>query len=199
MRCFLVLLFLLCSTAFAQGTTYFLGIRQSKYGYVGVQPFRHWGVRYDNSLFSQSVEYQYGRLALFYSFDTPFNMRGTYSFFYGMRYNQDYYDWGGELNCTLALHPKYFRINGILQPKYDSDIKEMVGYSVSLQTLPLQEVGLLMGFRNLPDFRDVERRAFVGMIFETERLKVVPEVSTPIATKMESTRVAISFVYRNGI
>jgi len=199
MKFFLVILLFALSVSFAQGPSYILGMRNSKYAYAGIQPFQSWGIAYENSVFAQDVELQYGRIALFYVFETTFGFSGSYAFFYGTRYNFDYYDFGAELDLKYNIHPKYLQIKGVLQPRYDSDAKEMLGYSILTQTMPLGEVGLFAGFKNLPEYRDVERRLFAGVAFETPHLKVLPEISTPVATNLATTRVSISFVYMNLI
>ncbi len=199
MKFFLVILLFLLGLSFAQESTYMLGIKNSKYAYMGFQPFKHWGGVYVNSLFSQDVELQYGRLAVFYVFETSFNLRGYYVFFSGMRYNMDYYDLGSELDVEYDVASKYLQLNGVLQPRYDSDIKEMIGYSLALKTLPFEEIGLLVGIRNLPEYRDTERRVFIGGTFETTHLKIVPEISFPLSKETELMRVTISFNYKNFI
>lgn len=199
MKKFLFFLLLLAQISFSQELTYYLGMRSSKYAYIGVQPFKHWGVVYENSLFAQDMNLQYGRISLIYSFDIPFGLKGYYSFFYGMRYNNDYYDLGTVLNCEAALYSRFLWVNGVLQPRYDSDIKGMLGYSLSLKMMFFRDIGLTAGIKNLPEYRNVERRFFAGFVFETDHLKVMPEISTPLSIEMETTRVSVSFVYENSI
>lgn len=199
MKYFLAILLFAISVSFAQGPSYILGMRNSKYAYAGIKPFQSWGIAYENSVFTQDLELQYGRIALFYVFDAPFGISGSYAFFYGIRYNFDYYDFGAELELKYDVHPRYLQIKGILQPRYDSDAKGMFGYSILAQTMPLGEVGLFAGFKNLPEYRDVEQRLFAGVAFETPHLKVLPEISTPVVTNLATIRVSISFVYMNLI
>ena len=193
---FVFFLFLL-GLSFAQTSTYMLGIKNSKYAYIGLQPFERWGIAYENSLFSQDIKLQYGRLDLFYIFEMPFDLRGCYVFFLGTRYNMDYYDIGGELDVRYDMVLRYLQIKGILQPRYDSDIKGKIGYSLALQTRPFEEIGFLVGIKNLPEYRNVERRVFAGLSFEGPHLKIVPEISFPLAKETELMRVTISFVYLN--
>ncbi len=197
MKYFLVALFIVCGMSCARDSAYFLGMQNSKYAYVGMRPYDHWGVLYKNSVFVQDLEFQYGRLAVFYSFSAPFNLSGECFFFGGMRFNRDYYDVGSELDVRYALHPRYLVLRGILQPRYDSEIGRMIGYFISGRTKPLEEVGLQAGVKNLPEYRDVERRVFAGLVFESGHLKVEPEISIPFEMKLENTRVAISFIYIN--
>lgn len=199
MKIFLVILLFALSVSFAQGPSYILGMRNSKYAYAGIKPFQSWGLAYENSVFAQDLELQYGRIALFYVFEIPLGISGSYAFFYGMRYNFDYYDFGAELDLKYNIHPRYLQIKGTLQPRYDSDAKEMMGYSILIQTILLEEVGLFAGFKNLPEYRDVERRLFAGVAFETAHLKIFPEISMPVATNFATTRASISFLYTNFI
>lgn len=198
MKNLLMIVLLALSASLAQ-TPYILGMDNTKYAYVGIQPFGNFGLVYENSVFVQDVELQYGRIALFYAFEQFPYIKGSYAFFYGMRYNFDYYDFGAELDVAYYVHSKYLQIKGALQPRYDSDAKGMLGYSISAQTMPLGEVGLFFGYKNLPEYRDVERRVFAGLAFETPRLKVMPEISAPVSSGLATTRVSVSFVYMNQI
>ena len=199
MKYFFMVFLILCGISCAREPPYFLGMQNSKYAYVGVRPFKHWGVLYKNSVFAQDVELQYGRLAVFSVFSSNINLSGEYFFFGGMRFNGDYYDVGSELDLRYTLYSRYLILRGVLQPRYDSEIGRMLGYSISAQTMPLEEIGLLAGFKNLPEYRDVERRVFVGLAFESGHLKVEPELSVPLEMDMERTRVSISFIYVNLI
>jgi len=194
-----MILLLLCGMSYARESTYFLGMQNSKYAYVGMRPYENWGLLYKNSIFAQDVELQYGRIAVFYSFFLSNDLSGKCFFFGGMRFNGDYYDVGSELELKYTLHPRYLISRGVLQPRYDSEIGRMLGYSISVQTKPFEEIALFAGFKNLPEYRDVERRVFVGLVFESGHLKVEPEISLPLEMDMERTRVTISFIYVNSI
>lgn len=198
MKKILIIILLALNFLFAQ-TSYVLGMRNSKYAYAGIQPFRNFGMAYENSVFVQDVELQYGRIALFYVFEHFPYIAGSYAFFYGMRYNYDYYDFGAELDVAYYVHPKYLQIKGVLQPRYDSDAKKMLGFSILVKTMPFGEIGFFGGCKNLPEFRDVERRLFAGLAFETPRLKVTPEISAPISSSLAATRVSVSFIYLNQL
>ena len=195
----LAIFLLAISVSFAHSSSYILGMRNSKYAYAGIQPFENWGLVYENSVFMQEFKLQYGRFAFFYVFKAPFDFSGSYAFFYGMRYNNDYYDFGAELDLTYCVHPRYLQIKGVLQPRYDSDAKGMMGYSILVQTMPLGEVGLFAGFKNLPESREVEQRLFAGVAIESSHVKIMPEISAPVASSFSTTRASISFVYTNAI
>ena len=89
------------------------------------------------------------------------------------------------------------QFSGIYQPYYDSDLEISHGYSVALSLFPLSEVGVTGGIRNIPDYRETERRVFAGLVFDTPHLLLQPIISTPLRSGAKSvTRLTINFVYR---
>lgn len=196
----ILFIFIMASLVYAEQSSYILGLRSSKYGYIAYQNKNNWGIAFENSIFIQDVELQYARTAVFYTFSALSLLHGSYAAYYGSRYNQDYYDIGTSITCAWDIFGKYLQVDGIWQPFYDSDIGLTYGYSAWLQTIPLNEVGVFGGIKNLPDSRDPERRFFAGLVFDLPHMLLKPEVSTPLRKKGRSmTRVMVNFTYKAPI
>lgn len=198
MKKFLLLLFVPI-IAFAHESHYIMGVRNSKYAFIGYEYNSCWGFVFENSVFTQDIPYQYMRSALYYKFDAPFNITGSYAIYAGTRYDRGFYDIGGVLNIEWEPVKKHLKFSGFFQPYHDSDLGQKNGYSLNIQTIPLEEIGLIIGLRNVPEFRDTGQRLFGGLIFALPHMTILPEISTPTDCHWETTRFSISFIYRNKI
>ena len=195
----LFLLFLLLGGAHAdEGLAYFLGMRNNHYAFVGVQYASKYGLAVENSVFTQGVEKQYVRIIPMYLWELGYGISGAYSVYGGIRYDQDYYDLGARLDLSWQKY-RYFQLVGVLSPFYDSFLKNRVGYQAYIQSFLGQEVALFAGIKNLPDFRDVERRYIGGLVIKTGNVQVRPELSMPMDGGTHLTRVSIFFVYKNAL
>lgn len=196
------IIFLICFFSiwsFAQQSGYILGLRSSKYGQVGYENASQWGVILENSIFIEDVELQYLRIEAFHDFSIMQDLDLQYLLFYGSRYNHDYHDYGGSIKLSADLIAKYLNITTIFQPFYDSDLGLTYGYSAKLQTIPLKHVGIFGGVRNIPEYRDPERRVFGGIVFNLPQLILEPEISTPLKKDSRSTtRLTVNFIYKSG-
>lgn len=197
-RLLLICCLLFISSSFA--SYYMLGMRNSKYAYVAYENTRHWGFALENSFFVEEVELQYARVAAFYTFDLNLGLEGAYTLYYGRRYNGDFYDVGAILALKYNIVDRLFQIGATFQPFYDSDLKSKNAYNAWVQTIPLEEVGLFLGIKNQAEYRDLERRAYAGVVFDLPHITLKPEVSTPLEKGCKSTtRITVNFVYRNSL
>ena len=196
-----IILFILALLAFssAQGSSYFLGLRNSKYALIGVESKYHVGMAVENSLFIDDMHLQYAQLALFYNFSLPFSFKGHYAVYGGSRYNQDFYDYGARIQLEWEPIRRLFQIGGAFQPFYDSDLERKYGYKVWAQSVFFDDVGIYGGIKNIPDFRDTENRFFGGVVFDLPKLKLYPEVSKPINGSFYTTRITVSFIYESNL
>jgi hypothetical protein len=190
---FIGLLLGLFSELFA-GNSFFMGMRNQRFLFVGVQ-HNSYGFAFEQSLFNQDPEQQHGRIVAYTQYSLPISVTLWYILFGGMQYDQDYYEYGGEV-AVLWAPQRYFQVRGRFQPFYDSGYHTKYGYLLQLQSYPFKEVGLYAGIKNIPDYRSVERRYFGGLLFDVGRLSVCPEISTPIHGSFEWTRMNLSFIYR---
>lgn len=195
---FILPIVLAAISLYAQGSNAILGIRSSKYAYAGYENNKI-GVILENSVFVEDVEKQYARAIAYYHFLTS-KLYVSYGLYYGSRYNHDFYDYGAILKSSVKLTEHVLRLDGIFMPFYDSDLKLHYGYSASMSIFPFSEVGFVGGFRNIPDYREIERRVFGGLEIQTPHLTVRPEVSTPLRENSKPvTRVTVNFIYRNPL
>lgn len=176
--------------------SYLIGMRNNRYVFAGVEYVARFGIAVENSVFTQGTEKQYVRVAPYYRWSLGEGLVGSYALYTGMRYDRDYYDVGARVD-VLWHHYRYLQVVGTLMPFYDSFLKGLVGYQAYAQTFPLKEIGVFAGAKNLPDFRDVERRFMGGLVFESGRLCVRPELSVPMTGETHLTRVSLFFVYRS--
>lgn len=196
MKKFLLIIITSALFIYANGTTSALfGMRNSNYGFMGIQK-NCWGLVYENSLMVQKPKLQYGRVAAFYNTELPFDLSINYALYGGMRYDQEFYDYGSRISVTWEILHQYLSLTGTWQPFYDSDYGFHYGYLAGLKTFVLPEIGLFANFKNLPEYRNIERRAEGGLIFKSGNLMVAPQISTPIDGQTRLTRVSVSFLYK---
>ncbi len=188
------------AAVFTWGNTdfsYILGLRNTHYAFVGVEYADKLGFVVMNSVASQGLEKQYVRGGPFYEWTLPFEIRGAYGIYAGMRYDRVFYDYGASINARWnALH-RYLLFYGALQPFYDSDLGDHLGYEFAVECFFTNEVGVFWEIKNMPEFRDVERRTSIGLLFDTGSLYLKPELSMPINNDTHLIRLNVFFVYKN--
>lgn len=198
MKRFVILIFLFFISGNAESiSSYFMGMTNSSYIFIGTEFFNRIGIAAEHSVFTQGAEKQYVRIAPFYRFHLPYEFYGSYALFSGMRYDKGYYDFGARLDLSWNIWNRLMQVSGTYQPFYDSFIGLKNGYRLALQSIFSQHVGLFVGLKNIPDFRAVERRFCGGLIFDTPNISVKPEISVPTDGGTHLTRVSVSFVYKN--
>lgn len=190
----IVFLLVASVTLLFANSSFFTGMRNQRFMFVGVQ-HGSYGAAYEQSVFNQDPEQQHGKIGLFAEYSLPLSMTLWYILYGGMQYDLDYYDYGGEVSMLWTFRT-CAQIRVRYRPFYDSDLGVHQGYLLQLQLSPFEDVGFYVGLKNMPDYRDVERRFFGGVMFDVGRLGVYPEVSTPVHGSFEWTRVNLNFVYR---
>ena len=177
----------------------FLGMRNNRYAFLGVDWNKRFGMAVENSVLVQKVGLQYVRVAPFYHRELPYGLDVSYAIYAGSRYDREFYDFGSRLGATFKVHPRFLLLDGVFQPFYDSDMGRNVGYLFEIKSFLLPEVALFANYKNLPEYRALERRVSVGLLFSVSNLAVKPELSTPTDWEMHWTRVSVSFLYRYPI
>ena len=177
----------------------FAGMRNNRYAFLGVDWNNRFGMAIENSVLVQKVELQYVRIAPFYHRELPYGLDVSYAIYAGTRYDKEFYDFGSRLGATFKVHPRFLLLDGIVQPFYDSDMGRNVGYLFEAKSFLLPEVALFANYKNLPEYRALERRVSVGLLFSVNNLAVRPEISTPTDWEMQWTRVSVSFLYHYPI
>ncbi len=198
MRKLILIAVLLCCVNLSanESFSYLMGMRNNRYVFAGVEYAARFGIAVENSVFTQGTEKQYIRVAPYYRWNLGEGLVGSYALYTGMRYDRDYYDIGARLD-VLWQHYRYLQVGGTLMPFYDSSLKGLVGYQAYVQSFLLKEIGVFAGAKNLPDFRNEERRFMGGLVFESGNLCVRPEVSVPMNGGTHLSRVSLFFVYRS--
>lgn len=185
------LLLFICKNDYSQSLI--LGVKNTRIAILGYELPCKMGLLLENSMYVEDVKLQYIRAALFYKFNLLRNINGGIFAYYGQRYNNDYYDLGTRF--FVDWHWKIFVFSGALQPLYDSEMKYYTCYSATVNGYILSDLALTIGFKNIPEYRNVEKRAAFGLLFDTPVLKVHPQVSFPITNEEQLTRISISFIY----
>jgi len=194
----LVILLLAISSTWANTDfSYILGMRNNRYAFAGVEYKNKIGVVVENSVMAQGVEKQYVRIVPFYEWALPLGLRGVYGIFAGLRYDRDYHDYGAILEAEWNIYERYLIFHGAFHPFFDSYLGSLVGYEFAMASFFAKEVGIYMGLKNLPDFRDVERRAVVGILFDTGTLFLKPELSLPTNGDTHLVRMGVFFIYKS--
>lgn len=178
---------------------FFGGIEKSHYAFIGMEFLSRLGFAIENSVFTQGIEKQYIRSVIFYKWRILSHLHGSYTLFYGTRYDNDYYDAGAKVDLSLAIHPRFLHLCGAIQPFYDSFFGYNTGYQICAQSFVFQEIGFYGGFRNIPDYRDIERRIFAGISINSGNIIVLPELSLPTSRKTHLIRLSVNFIYKKFI
>lgn len=194
MRTVAISLFFMVTVVFSASQSFFVGMRNQRFLFAGAQRGSY-GVLVEQTVYNQDPELQHGRIGAYAEYMLPGSMTLWYYLYGGMQYDLDFYDYGGGLSLLWAPR-NFFQVKGYYQPFYDSDYQLKYGYLLQLQSYPFEDVGFYAGIKNMPDYRNVERRYFGGMFFDVGRLSVSPELSTPIHGSFEWTRIQVNFVYR---
>ena len=84
----------------------------------------------------------------------------------------------------------------MLQPFYDSEMGNFLGYLIRARTPTVKETSLFLGYKNIPEYRMVERRLSAGFSITKDDLIVDCEVSSPTSWKTQFTRVSLGFIYK---
>ena len=191
-----VLLYLMVSAYADSEFSFLLGMRNNHYAFIGAEYASKIGLAVENSVFTQGVEKQYVRVCPYYRWTLGNSVSGVYSLFSGMRYDQEYYDFGARLDL-LWSPSQYFQVGGTFMPYYDSFFENTVGYKAYVQSFILEEVGLFAGVKNLPDFRAAERRYTGGLVLKSGHIMVRPELSTPMNGETHLIRASVFFIYNS--
>lgn len=194
MKKFSLIILLAISSAFSN--QFLLGLRNSNYGYIAFQSERNFGFALENSIFIQKAELQYIRGSVFYTFLFNKRINGFYTWYYGTRYNNDYFDYGSIFSLNFSIIKKHLSFEAKIQPYFDSDFGRYIGYATQLHLIPFDEIGVNIGFKNIPEFRINEYRFWGGLTINVQHLLLKPYVSIPLdESQKTSTRFNIDFTY----
>lgn len=192
---FVLLICLFFGNSFAKENELFAGMRNERYAFIGVQTKYRFGLALENSVLVQKPKIQYIRLAPYYFQEFPFGLNLSYVLYAGMRYDFDFYDLGTRISADYSILSERLQVFGSFQVFYDSDLGTELTYLAGTRLFFLPEVGFQLCIKNMPEYRKPEHRMAGGLIFRTDRISVLPEISTPLDGQSPLTRVSVSFIY----
>jgi len=144
---------------------------------------------------SINIKQQYARLGLLYQWLGGELWRGYYIVYGGMRYDNAYWDMGTMGFAVFG--PRHgVNLETALEHFYDSEMGNFLGYLMRVRSPELKKMSVFVGFKNIPEYRMVERRVSGGVSIGVDGLSVNCEVSSPTSWETQFTRVSIDFVYR---
>ena len=172
----------------------YLGSRDNYYIHIGYIDKSHWYIFAEQSIFSSKIKNQTITGYLGYSNlykKIAYNMN-IYS---GMKYNSDYSIVGSEVSLKYQF-PSIISIYTALRGHYDSTIGYNTCYLLGVNLKILEDLSFTTQYTNIPEYRMIDERIKVGMIFKKNNLWIKPEISIPIKDKKENLRYLLSFGYQ---
>lgn len=185
-----VLILLLAQSLMAQ---VYLGLRDSRYAGIGYVFSSKYDLKIEQSIYPEDLEYQYFRLNANAIFSSA-NLMLSYKLYYGLLYNRDYYDVGGNFRIAYDFM-KRLNTYADLNPHYDSGYSYKMNYGFGLKVRVYKGAGLVAGYSTIPEYRQSEKRIRAGLIFEENTLSVSPMISLPAEKELTTMRVLVSINY----
>ena len=173
----------------------FIGMRNSYYGFVGIRLDDKWGATVEQSLYPQGPEKQHIRGWIFSKYSPAKLIDIRYAAFIGTAYNESFFDAGVRADLIANILEKHLQLLGTFQPFYDSFWEKQLGYRCAIQSMFTNELGAFFSFKNLADYRNLEKRYSAGMLFQVKNLYVRPEYSIPLNRDHRAGRTTIFFEY----
>lgn len=185
-----VLILLLAQSLMAQ---IYLGLRDNRYASIGYIFSSKYDVNIEQSMYPEDLGFQYVRLNANANFSAV-NLMLCYKLYYGLLYNYDYYDVGGDFRVGYNFI-KRFDAYVDVNPHYDSGYSYKTNYGFGLKAKVYKGAGVVAGYSTIPEYRQSEKRIRVGLVFEENTLSVSPVVSLPAKRDIMTTRVLVSINY----
>lgn len=186
----LLLVMMLYEMANAQ---FYIGLRDSKYAFFGYKWDAGWAVRLDQSIFDESLKYQYIRCTGEYQMHIKY-FALSLATFVGTTYSSSFYDLG--LSVKGTCHPlRWLGIGAEITPRYDSWYKYTTCYMLGVDFHVSDELALLAQYSTVPEYRISEKRVKAGLRFAVKNLTVSPMLSFPIEGNAKSLRILVGLQY----
>ena len=203
MKNIIILILALAGMSFAN-TAFFLGMPNTRNIFGGGNISENTGLYLKHSVLINdpdmgiNLKQQYVRLGAFYQWDFGLFCRGYYLVYGGLRYDRVYWDIGTKAFATVG---KLHGLNLVLalQPFHDSEMGNFLGYMIRTRSPAIKNITSFVGFKNIPEYRVVERRLSAGLSVDVNNLMVDCEVSSPTSWKTQFTRVSVGFIYKFAI
>lgn len=195
MKWMILTLLFFVSIVYAESESHILvGMRNQRYAMAGAQ-YKRFGVVLEQSLFNQDIDLQYGRIVAFANYVLPLYSDIQFALYAGTQYGRQYYDFGSRVMLDVDAIPHILRLSGTYQPFWDKELGTRHGFRYQFAIIAMDEIQLYAGLKNIPDYRETERRYVGGVVFDVGYLSVTPEISIPVNGSFEWTRISVGFVY----
>ncbi len=200
--CVRLILFLV-GLSFAS-TEFFVGMPNTRNIILGLEFNEKIGVYVKHSILMNdpdmliNLKQQYIRIGSFYQWYGGRYLKGLYWIYGGVKYDQSFWDLGTRAFVVVGLD-QGINLEMMLQPFYDSEMGNFLGYLVRMRTPAVKGTSFVLGFKNVPEYRMVERRLSAGFSIAKDDLIVDCEISSPTSWKTQFTRVSVGFIYKFDI
>jgi len=189
-RLFLLIALLLVQFAPAQ---VHLSLRDNRYASIGYHFWDKYDLKLEHSMFPEKPGFQYVRANAEANFSVE-QLMISYKLYFGMLYNQNFYDVGGDLKLNYTF---INRINlfADVNPHYDSGYESETNYGAGASVRVYKGMGIVGQYTTVPEYRLSEKRIRAGFIFKDDNLSVSPIMSIPAKKDFKSMRVLVSMDY----
>lgn len=190
----LIILLVLFSTSFVLSAQIGVGVRDNRYINVSYGFLRDWSVKFEESVYSEKIGFQYFRL--YASYSRTFKMVDfKIEPYFGMTYNNSYSNEGISFEATLKPC-KWVDVTGGVTPHNDSGFGYSTCYFGGFRFNFSHSVALTGSVTNRPEYRKPESRLRGGLRFNVNNLWVHPEVSAPVEKgEGKNIRMLVSMGY----
>lgn len=199
----IILLLLLFTSVFATEAQVFLGLRDSKYGYIGYHAENGLTLQIDESFYSAKFKYQYLRVNVGYQnkfADDQFDFYG--GVFGGFNYIRSFANAGVDIHGKLQI-VDYFGVRATLMPMYDTYYKGQFCFQGGVHGTLNEHLAIVADYTNIPTNREKESRIRGGFDFSfaerghknTGALIASPMLAYPLNTDAKTLRIEVNMRY----
>ena len=193
MRRTLLVLAFLCLAVIQGQAQVFVGLRDSRYAYVGFKFSKGWKVSAEHSVFSEQLGFQ--KIRLYGEYGHQWGRAGIEVKPYASTlWNGNYQDFGVLISGSIRLF-KIWSIDATLNPHEDSEVGYTTCYRVGTSVDVSNHISLLLHYQNIPEYRMPEKRIRIGARFASGKLSATPEISLP-TKDIKNLRVAFGMEYQ---
>lgn len=193
MKIRIIILGFISMLAFVSYAQVSLGVRDNRYVNVGYEFGNHWNVKFEQSVYSETLSCQYFRVYAGYGRQIRAFTLKVLPYF-GMTYNNGYRNAGFSMQVQVSPL-KWLGMEGDISPHYDSDLGYKTCYVGKLSYIVHPQIAISAGITNKPEYREPERRVRAGIKFTVNNLWAYPELSLPAQSHSKAIRMLVSLGY----
>lgn len=185
---------LFVSINFACYAQWSIGLRDNHYVNVAYELKDRWEFKLEHSLFAEKFPFQYVRADVGYK-QLVNKFAFTGKVYGGAIYNGGFYNVGAKIGAEYVPISR-LKIDAAVNPHYDSGYSYTTCYHGGVWFNAYKALSIVASVSNIPEYRDAEDRAYLGLSFEVGPLWVCPRLSIPIEdASIKSVRVLTSVKY----